>query len=527
MKPVSDTWVQSRNATVRPQAIAEVVVDKYSNDPLVFTNNKLISVEVNESYDYLGVTIPIPTLRFTIENYDGTYSPENPQGDMGKLKLGTTVYPYLGYRFDDTTELIQGGMYYITDITADDDTGVVDVECVSYINRFDNIYYDNPDPDRSAYDLILSILLSASFPATYTMNYWVYDEDDERLMYPYDENDPEMLPLVSVTSTMWEIDDAFQDDPVTGDLSPMTVRDALSRVLAMTNGQVRIDSAGALIFSKSPIAGYWNYVVYDEGDSRMMFPYDESNPAMKPLYHLDVEHPQSVYEDYRLTASDMFGFPKFENTAQYRGVISKVYGVSTPETPVTTETIFENVRVTRPEEVEPIVEIPILGAPPLDPAPDTQTFLITHEGVWAEHSTLTIDPLVSSAALVGTPEYGTYQTTFEVECEVGDTFTVSMVGVKREKKALEISLPFANGSGEEIQFDNELIDDMSLANVVMTNVGQKLLRPTYTISTRDDPALEVGDVIVVDTRYQLGKILTLVEAKRTFDGSFKAEYTFR
>jgi hypothetical protein len=109
------------------------------------------------------------------------------------------------------------------------------------------------------------------------------------------------------------------------------------------------------------------------------------------------------------------------------------------------------------------------------------------------------------------------------------TFTV-----KIDAKKLDITSKVATvysiagvTSGQELTYDNAIYTNDSMLSEVVTNIATVTNRPMVTIPMRDDPKLFVGDSVMlsgifVDEQYRY----TLAEAKRTFNGALRAEYTF-
>lgn len=149
----------------------------------------------------------------------------------------------------------------------------------------------------------------------------------------------------------------------------------------------------------------------------------------------------------------------------------------------------------------------------------------------ADTFTITHDPCadgvleLTGATLIGTPKYNTYSTTFDA-APLATTFHVALTGKKVTIGESQIGIDYPNTRGEVIDFTCPIASDLTMVKAMYDRYYRYSTALTYTFSMRDDPAVEVGDRLYMDTLSEPTGIPVLVkEIRRTFNGGVDAEYT--
>lgn len=92
----------------------------YIESKIVLNDSNIISMNCSESIELNSFSIPKNELRFTLNNADDNYNPDNPQSILNNLNEKQELKVYFGYDLIDSndepyTEWIDGGTYFITE----------------------------------------------------------------------------------------------------------------------------------------------------------------------------------------------------------------------------------------------------------------------------------------------------------------------------------------------------------------------------------------------------------------------------
>lgn len=150
---------------------------------------------------------------------------------------------------------------------------------------------------------------------------------------------------------------------------------------------------------------------------------------------------------------------------------------------------------------------------------NSDTFTLTHDPCAEGVLTLT------NATLIETPIYNTYSTTFDA-APLATTFHVVLTGKRVTISESQFGVDYPNTRGEAVEFSCPIASDLTLTKAMYDRYYKYSTALGYRFSMRDDPAVEVGDRLYLDTLSEPEGIPVLVkEIRRTFNGGVDAEYT--
>lgn len=200
--------------------------------------------------------------------------------------------------------------------------------------------------------------------------------------------------------------------------------------------------------------------------------------------------------NYHLNLRQVYDRPEMrggENIAQVKGKIHTYNVADTPEL--------------------------ILGARVAAPDGAVTRFTLEHDPCADGSLTLT------DATLLGTPTYCTRSVTFEC-LPSEDVFTVELTGKKVTIGEAAFAVDYPNTTGDVKEFVNPIASDITRTRQMYDRYYRWSTALSYTFTMRDDPALEVGDKVFLDTRSEPDGIPVLLkEINRTFNGGTEAQYT--
>ncbi|MBW2595131.1 MAG: hypothetical protein JRC93_04015 [Deltaproteobacteria bacterium] len=151
---------------------------------------------------------------------------------------------------------------------------------------------------------------------------------------------------------------------------------------------------------------------------------------------------------------------------------------------------------------------------------DQTTFTITHDPCSGGSLELT------DATLNGSPTYNTYSTTFDATPDFVGTFTLVLSGNAVTFGESQLSKTYDTVRGETKDFDNPIASDRTMALAMYDRYHTFKTAMSYKFSMRDDPAIEVGDRVKLDTLAVPDGIPVIVTAiRRKFNGATDGEYT--
>jgi hypothetical protein len=88
----------------------------YLGEIIVFGNGDLLGYEHNNSVDLLSFSLPENTIRFTLDNSEGQFNPDNPQGMYQFFLERQQVKIRYGLNVEGGIEWIKGGTFYLTEV---------------------------------------------------------------------------------------------------------------------------------------------------------------------------------------------------------------------------------------------------------------------------------------------------------------------------------------------------------------------------------------------------------------------------
>lgn len=126
MQTRSTAYIESMSENIRPASHMKVTI--YTETPLVFTDDDIISFNENKSAHPIAAELPTISVSLTVDNTDGRYDPDSPTGLydelMSTLKMtyeyGVDVYNEISGELE--TEWITGGEVYTTGELSYDNT---------------------------------------------------------------------------------------------------------------------------------------------------------------------------------------------------------------------------------------------------------------------------------------------------------------------------------------------------------------------------------------------------------------------
>lgn len=88
----------------------------YLGEIIVFGNNDLLGYEHNNSVDLLSFSLPENIVKFTIDNSDGQFNPDNPQGMYQFFLERQQVKIRYGLNVSGGIEWVKGGTFYLSEV---------------------------------------------------------------------------------------------------------------------------------------------------------------------------------------------------------------------------------------------------------------------------------------------------------------------------------------------------------------------------------------------------------------------------
>lgn len=146
-----------------------------------------------------------------------------------------------------------------------------------------------------------------------------------------------------------------------------------------------------------------------------------------------------------------------------------------------------------------------------------QRFIVTHEP--CQDTTLTLDGAVLSAIQVK----GTYATTFDATPQL-PTFGVTVNGKPVTIAENRVSKTYTQSRGEIRDYDNKIASDPTQTLLMFDRYREAASRRTYTFTMRDDPAIETGDRVLLDTvSTPTGLRVIVTKIERSFNGGIESK----
>jgi hypothetical protein len=149
---------------------------------------------------------------------------------------------------------------------------------------------------------------------------------------------------------------------------------------------------------------------------------------------------------------------------------------------------------------------------------DPATYRVTHDGCDSGQLTLV------DATLIGSPTYNTYSTVFAASATAG-TIRAKLVGYRVDVIRTDLVKTYPVARGENHSFECSIASDATITEAMFDRYQSITGATKYQIKMRDNPAVEVGDVVLLDTvESPAGISVTVEEIKRTFNGGIDGEY---
>lgn len=133
----------------------------------VYTKSNLFNYSHKQSVDRLSTSLPKNEINFSIDNVNGEYNPNNPQGLSKYLMERQEVKARYGLKLNNgSVEWIKGGTFYLSDWYAKQNGITADFTARDLLEFLSDIYEDSITEitERSLYDLALNVLESSKLP---------------------------------------------------------------------------------------------------------------------------------------------------------------------------------------------------------------------------------------------------------------------------------------------------------------------------------------------------------------------------
>lgn len=176
MKTVSEDYKIHINDVIRSQSHAQIKVFD-GKDFHIFTGDKILSIVQTDDVDPLSRRLPTETVKFSISDLDGEYSPYSPTGIWERMDTHTTVAVRLGYTVNGEIEWLETDNYYL-DGKPVFENGVVTFEASRRLAHLTETYNKaalNLVPDVTLKSIALSVLTDAGLES----NQYILDDSLE------------------------------------------------------------------------------------------------------------------------------------------------------------------------------------------------------------------------------------------------------------------------------------------------------------------------------------------------------------
>lgn len=484
------SWVENRLADAQETAIMELWTSTvWDVDPLapegdresrymLIDESGIVSAEIHELFDPTGTSASLRTAQITV-----VMPEELREADLSRQEFVRAATDYIndilpikrrfwlevGYEIDGYRMAVRGGMYIVEKQTFNNDSMTFTIDAIDLLSYFDVIY------DHSVY-----------YPAGRSVEELLED----------------LFEYVGLASDAYDIPTALSAYNVYVPLPRESCRDLITKLCAACSYHVELDADGRIYIKENPEIGTWNYVFLPEHNGGGFIleldnlPFFSFSPSMG-----EAKYPTPINEDLYTQ------FVSVENGDIIAKVAGNSYSVvanTTTEDIVDYETFVFSVGVGQSE-----------------------TFLVEHDAAY--DMTTTVHD--NGAVLVSQENY-TYVSKIVVTRNAPETanFTVRVVGKKIDISEREkyYYVPTNAQGVAEMGYSNPVYLGKDFLVSALTNLAEVTNRPVYIVPMRDDPALKVGDTVQLRDLPLINDDLyyTLIEAKRSFNGSLMAEYTF-
>ena len=504
MQTTSQRWKDGvRDPSV--VGVARVVVttalgQTFTFDSFSTPNTRLSSVSDEMSVDPTGASVPIDSIEVKILDYDGAFDPENPNGNYFAFVDGSRITYELGFQF----YVSDGADGYVKEYEL--------LPCGAYYLR--TVEYGKNN--------VLTI--RGESIATYLD----YEFVDGKV--PFDEADPwwtyRGYPLPT-TQTFGSIcADIFKASPVISNTYNIPVGTAL--------GVVQPVSGKTLA---TPITSYWTIsAAMSNQTTSLGFPRINARVALGylataagatflndrtgRLYDTQVWSLGGFTPVADITFNEMLGEPEYTippkiQSAEASSKVLRVVNTGTQEPP--------KYNVTLNTDVYGVVRTVTLSFD------EPHYFVAVLDGVFQRRSDGTS---VISSMVPQVPPFVAHtinHVTFDVVPITGqesDMYEVA-VSYSGEVGVGETVFIQVSNSGDHVVYDNPIIDKKAIAQSAVETIVEFMVKPTYTFDLYDDPAIDLGDKLNVQTKFTGTKPVNLIGRKRVFNGAIKSTYTVR
>ena len=494
------------------------------DEDLSYDGVHLLEVEDEMSLDPTGGGLPIDSISIKLTDYDGVFNPENPNNIHFNFVDGSLISYELGFRFytlDDegasveTVELIPCGSYYLRTIEYEKG-GEVTITGESLVSYLDYDYEDGRwDYDRATMqgvaqqlgDIADDIISNSPIMQASLFNYILGGVNCVLARNSVG------MPLGRGSEDYWRLSPSLGAGTTELGLPTTNARTALCYLATAVGTTFKTDRFGVLYDEKIPtVLGAWTYVLGEV---------DCSLDSGKPLFSFtqsDVTGVVSItrdeiLEDYEYTLPQHVA-RGVAISRRYAGYLDSISNEQGYQADVDAEVVGVPHRA-RIYFDKPLYGVVVYGAH-IDGVLASE--VIPHNGDIYGDNTDVDGQLAQSVNYVDV-EYIPHiiedgRTPLEVMYLEHNLFET--------RKSFTVS-----GDGDVITFDNPIVDDIGVAEQSLLDIITILLRPIYTIEVYDDPAVDLGDVVVLSTEFAEAIPTTLIGRKRTFDGAIKSEYTLR
>lgn len=133
---------------------------------LSYGKKDLFSYKYTQRVNPLSTELPSIEVSFAIDNLDNSYNPHNVQGLSQYLIERQEVKVKYGYKINDKTEWINGGVVYLSEWDAPQDGLTAEFKASDLLSFMRNTYYGGTyyDYDKTLYDLAVDVLTDANLP---------------------------------------------------------------------------------------------------------------------------------------------------------------------------------------------------------------------------------------------------------------------------------------------------------------------------------------------------------------------------
>lgn len=167
MKTVSEDYKIHMNDVIRSQSHAQIEVFD-GVDAYIFTGDKILSIAQTDDVDPLSRRLPTETVKFSISDLDGEYSPYSPTGIWERMDTHTIVAVRLGYTVNGEIEWLETDNYRL-DGKPVYENGVVTFEASRRLAHLTELFYKADDfvltPGYTLKNLATKVLSDAQVPS--------------------------------------------------------------------------------------------------------------------------------------------------------------------------------------------------------------------------------------------------------------------------------------------------------------------------------------------------------------------------